>query len=141
MDGRDSSEMWSAFRVARRARVREVAHGEDWVSAMHTGYAPVMHRRRVTVRANELLLEDEVTGGALVGWFFPLHPSIEMRGMELWRAGWRIGQLLPPAGVRVMVEPAEWRPEFHLRVPASRIKMVAGGAGKYETRFVFEGQV
>ena len=140
VDGRDSSEMWSAFRVARRARVREVAHGENWVSAMHTGYAPVMHRRRVTVRANELLLEDEVTGGALVEWFFPLHPSIEMRGMELWRAGWRIGQLLPPVGVRVMVEPAEWRPEFHLRVPASRIKMVAGGAGKYETRFVFEGQ-
>ena len=140
VDGRNSSEMWSAFRVARRARVREQAHGEDWVSAMHTGYAPVMHRRRVTVSAHELVLLDEVTGGTLVEWFFPLHPSIEMRGMELWRAGWRIGQLMPAAGVRVMVEPAEWRREFNLRVPSSRIRMWAGGAGKYETRFVFEGQ-
>ena len=141
VDGRDSSEMWSAFRVARRARVQEVAHGANWVSAMHTGYAPVMHRRRVTVSAHEVLLEDEVTGGGLVEWFFPLHPSIEMRGMELWRAGWRIGRFVAPAGVRAMVEPSEWRPEFNLRVPASRIRMWAGGAGKYETRFVFEGQV
>ena len=140
VDGRDSSEMWSAFRVARRARVREVAHGEDWVAATHTGYAPAMHRRRVTVSTHELVLLDEVTGGALVEWFFPLHPSIEMRGMELWRAGWRIGRFVAPAGVRAMVEPAEWRPEFHLRVPSSRIRMVADSGGQFETRFIFESQ-
>ena len=140
LDGRDSSEMWGSFRVARRARVREQSGGADWAEAVHTGYAPVLHRRRVSVKANQLVLEDEVTGGSLVEWFFPLHPSIEMRGLELWRAGWRIGYFVPPVGVSVYVEAAEWRPEFNLRVPASRVRMVGAGAGKYETQVYFEGQ-
>jgi uncharacterized heparinase superfamily protein len=142
VDGRDSSEMWGAFRVARRARVRSlwdgVAPGVLWSEAEHTGYEPVRHRRRVTVHAQELTLEDEVTGGETVEWFFPLHPSVEMRGRELWRGGWRIGEMVPPAGARVTVEAAEWRPEFNRRVRSSRVRMVAGGVGKYVTRVRFE---
>ncbi len=140
VDGRDSSEMWSAFRVARRARVSGFQSGEGWVEATHDGYSPVRHRRRVTAAANELVIEDELTGGQLLEWFFPLHPAVELRGLELWRAGWRIGSVVPPEGVRVMGEAAEWRPEFNRRVAASRVRMVANGPGNYVTRFVFEGE-
>ncbi len=144
LDGRDSSEMWGAFRVARRARVCGVREGVGvsgaWAEAEHTGYRPARHRRRVTVRAHELVLEDEVTGAGQAEWFFPLHPSIEVRGGELWRAGKRIGYMLPPEGVVARVESAEWRPEFNLRVPALRVRMEAG-SGSYETRFCFEGGV
>jgi len=149
LDGRDSSEMWGAFRVARRARVMGLREGaeveEVWAEAEHTGYRPARHRRRVTVRvtarAHELVLEDEVTGAGQAEWFFPLHPSIEVRGGELWRAGKRIGYMLPPEGVVARVEMAEWRPEFNLRVPAVRVRMEAPGSGCYETRFCFEGAV
>lgn len=140
VDGRDSSEMWQAFRVARRARVTDFQSGEGWVEASHDGYSPVRHRRRVTVAVRELVIEDEVSGGKLVEWFFPLHPGVELRGMELWRDGWRIGWMEPPEGVRVRGEAAEWRPEFNRRVAASRIRMAGSGPGKYITRFVFEGE-
>jgi hypothetical protein len=142
VDGRDSSEMWGAFRVGRRARVRELTDGVSpgvvWSSAWHTGYAPVRHARRVSVADAEFVIDDELSGGELLEWFFPLHPSIEARGLELWRAGWRIGVITPPLGVEAVVEPAEWRPEFHLRVPGSRVRMVGRGAGKYVTRVRFE---
>lgn len=138
VNGRDSSEMWGAFRVARRARVRELLEGEGCVEAMHTGYEPVRHRRRVTVLERQLVVEDELSGGELLEWFWPLHPSVEVRGRELWRAGWRIGVVEPPAGVAVECEPAEWRPEFYRQVPATRLRMAAHGAGKYVTRVRFE---
>ncbi len=142
VDGRNSSEMWGAFRVARRARVRERTDGAEpgavWAEAMHTGYEPVRHRRRVTVREAELTIEDELSGGELLEWFLPLHPSIELRGLELWREGWKIAQVIPPAGVQVIGEPAEWRPEFYRRISSSRLRMVGAGAGKYVTRVRFQ---
>lgn len=144
VDGRDSSEMWGAFRVARRARVRERRDGECWTEAEHTGYEPVRHRRRVLVAERELVITDWInTTGTrspsfAAEWFFPLHPSVEVRGMELWRADWRIGRVTAPAGVKVTVEKVEWRPEFNRRVPASRLRFEGSGSGEYVTRFCFE---
>jgi hypothetical protein len=93
----------------------------------------------VAVAVGELVVRDLLTGGDLLEWFFPLHPGVEMRGLELWREDRRIGRLVPPAGVTVLIEPAEWRPEFNRRIPSQRIRMMGRGAGEYETRFCFEG--
>ena len=137
VDGRDSSEMWGAFRVGRRARVTARREGEGWTEATHDGYAPVRHRRRVTVDGASVTVADSLTGGELLEWFFPLHPGVEARGLELWRAGWRVGRVTAPLGVTVAVEAAEWRPEFYRRIPAMRLRFTGSGAGEYVTRFDF----
>src|SRR5204863_9681114 len=62
VDGVDSSEVWSSFRVARRARPLAASWGRDgdalWLSAGHEGYrrlpGKVIHRRRWPRYANEL---------------------------------------------------------------------------------------
>lgn len=70
VDGQDSSEVWGAFRVARRARVLDVEIGKDgdrWtLSAAHDGYrrlpGRVVHRRRWALGRNELVVSDRLEG-------------------------------------------------------------------------------
>jgi hypothetical protein len=76
LDGCDSTEVWGAFRAGRRARVRNLraSAGPDSgaepgpviVQAVHDGYRGLpgrpAHGRRWTVRADELRVDDVVTG-------------------------------------------------------------------------------
>jgi uncharacterized heparinase superfamily protein len=70
VDRCDSTEVWGAFRAGRRARVHALAASTDGrtvtVEAAHDGYRHLpgqpAHRRRWTVRTNELRVEDTVTG-------------------------------------------------------------------------------
>jgi uncharacterized heparinase superfamily protein len=86
IDGRDSSEVWRGFRVARRAHPRDVhvdARNEPWtVSAAHDGYRRLpgrsIHRRRWEVGVSSLLVADRVEGGhAIAQARFHFHPDIE----------------------------------------------------------------
>ncbi|KYG10045.1 hypothetical protein BE21_14420 [Sorangium cellulosum] len=71
LGGVDSSEVWSAFRVGRRARAEvrriEQARAHVAVEAEHDGYrflpgAPV-HRRALELSERELAIHDEIIGG------------------------------------------------------------------------------
>src|SRR5205807_9771760 len=70
VDGVDSSEVWSSFRVARRARPLAVTWGRDgaalWLSAGHEGYrrlpGKVIHRRRWRLDPKGLVGEGVLEG-------------------------------------------------------------------------------
>ena len=71
VDGADSTEVWGAFRAARRARVTELAtctaHGGVLtIEAAHDGYRQLpgkpLHRRRWLLTEAGLRVEDYVTG-------------------------------------------------------------------------------
>jgi uncharacterized heparinase superfamily protein len=70
VDRRDSTEVWGAFRAGRRARVLAVSTHADadavTVEAAHDGYRRLpgrpTHHRRWSVRADELRVDDTVTG-------------------------------------------------------------------------------
>jgi uncharacterized heparinase superfamily protein len=70
VDGRDSTEVWGAFRAGRRARVHAVSagwcEGTVTVEAAHDGYRGLpgrpRHRRRWSLRADRLRVDDMVTG-------------------------------------------------------------------------------
>jgi len=70
VDGQDSSEVWSAFRVARRARVHGVQAERQGaalrLSAWHDGYlrlpGRVRHRRSWQLSAQALVVEEVLEG-------------------------------------------------------------------------------
>ncbi len=70
VDGRDSTEVWGAFRAGRRARVIGVSaywcEGELTVAAAHDGYRYLpgrpRHHRRWSLSADGLRVVDTVTG-------------------------------------------------------------------------------
>jgi uncharacterized heparinase superfamily protein len=64
----DSSEVWSGFRVGRRALVRELTIDGWQVDAVHDGYAHLggapRHHRRWRMEPQALLVEDRLSGAA-----------------------------------------------------------------------------
>ncbi len=140
VDGENSSEVWSAFRVARRARPRSIRlepHGESIALAgAHDGYRRLsgrpLHRRTWQLNRSSLRITDTVEGGfrrAVARYH--LHPGIVAQG------GGRRGQLKLPDGRNVAWTviggsvqqfDSTWHPEFGRSVPNQRLDLVLEGS-------------
>lgn len=134
VDGADSSEVWSSFRVARRGRpvdVRLMAmpDGLD-LSAAHTGYrrlpGRVTHHRSWRLDETSLTVRDVLKGhwtSAEAIWL--LHPDATLRTAEARAVACefrgRPVRLQLDDG-EASIEDAYWAPEFGLRRPTKRIR-------------------
>jgi len=88
VDNAEQSEIWSSFRVARRANVLESAtDNRTWAEGAHDGYrllkGNVIHRRRVEVSGGNVKVTDRLEGKgyhqAEVFWHPALDASIEIQ--------------------------------------------------------------
>lgn len=97
--GEDQSEMWSSFRVARRARPGLVTweQKDDYILAQgsHDGYlrlaVPVTHRRTIVWRKNRFwLIVDELLGSGQTSAdnHVHFHPNLSVECVD--DLGWRI---------------------------------------------------
>lgn len=86
VEGHDSSEVWSGFRVARRAKalLESAATSGEWVTvtAAHDGYrrlkGKVTHRRTIAMAAKQLIVSDQLTGAFKQAVaHFHLHPDVQ----------------------------------------------------------------
>lgn len=59
----EQSEVWSAFRVGKRAKVMELHETDTSVEAMHNGYSKggVIHRRKWNWSDKKIIIEDKLT--------------------------------------------------------------------------------
>lgn len=131
VDGQDSSEVWSSFRVARRARPHDVAWGVDatgslWVAAAHDGYrrlpGRVTHRRRWEMDEKRLRVVD-----VLAGSYTDAKASFRFGpGMQLRPEGAGAGVVLTDAWVMhwqvrghgaQAATPGSWHPRFGVSEP------------------------
>jgi hypothetical protein len=63
--GRDQSEMWGAFRVAKRAALMNSTEGTDHLMGEHEGYMKqfgLIHRRRFNFSESEITITDDLIG-------------------------------------------------------------------------------
>jgi uncharacterized heparinase superfamily protein len=109
VDGADSSEVWSGFRVARRAHVaaRSIEERADSVTVRgeHDGYhrlaGRVTHARLWRVEGRSLVIEDELRGSGShrADIYFHLAPGIRPEAMRdgLWALGPRLEIETDPA--------------------------------------------
>jgi uncharacterized heparinase superfamily protein len=110
VDGLDSSEVWSAFRVARRARPVGVEKRDSFAAGAHSGYRrladPVTHRRRLDLDTKVLTVADTFEGRAEhdVRLFFHLQPDADA------------AIHLDPKLSRT-VERTHWYPAFNTSIP------------------------
>ncbi len=95
VDERDSSEVWSGFRVARRTRIVnqeiKISHEKDVISAAHNGFERLksvgLHQRTWEFTDEGLVISDNVEGSGThcVRVFFHFHPSLHVRtGVDGW---------------------------------------------------------
>lgn len=130
VDEVDSSEMWSAFRVARRAKPFEVRVFEDdmglVVEGSHDGFRRLsgqpMHRRRVELRHSELLIRDWITGEGdhRVAGYLHVHPEIRVEqdsDSSIYLHLPRVRLKLSCNDVPLTIEQGCYCPEFGKRLP------------------------
>ena len=133
--GEDSSEVWAAFRVARRARPFDLditQTGDGWrISCAHDGYKrlrpPVVHRRRWEVRPGLLRIVDTLEPAAAheAAAHWHIHPDI---GVEMDAEGSSGtfalpsgGQLRWRSGVSLERRTGSWHPAFGQRVAGEHL--------------------
>tara|TARA_B110000008_G_scaffold262038_1_gene283926 strand:- start:4357 stop:6018 length:1662 start_codon:yes stop_codon:yes gene_type:complete len=135
IDGQDSSEVWSGFRVARRARVFDcsVRRLKDVVrlSACHDGYKRLpgepVHCREWLFEEGLMTIIDTITGTGShkAESVLPLHPEVKVRALEENKA------ILEIVGNNIVVKvdgngqlndvKSSYHPEFGLSVESRKL--------------------
>lgn len=125
--GRDSSEVWGAFRVARRARIVEldvetsaIGEAHPWirVRCAHDGFRRLhrdaIHRRTWTFRTGCLEVEDRVGGPLDAACHWHLAPGIEISAINpnTVRIDERHVVTFDAGGAAWTVARSTWHPEF-----------------------------
>jgi uncharacterized heparinase superfamily protein len=141
VDNQDSSEVWAAFRVARRARAhlqaaRASSH-EALIAASHDGYRRLpgrnQHTRQWSLDERSLSIRDQVSGAfASAAAHFHLHPGIGVTRpstevVELATAAGPLARMTFEGAVEVRVNPTHWYPEFGLAVANCRVVATFAG--------------
>jgi uncharacterized heparinase superfamily protein len=131
IDGADSSEVWSGFRVARRARadLRRASETQTSVciEGSHDGYCRLAgkneHFRRWVLDLHSLRIDDRLTGSfsAAEAHLF-LHPNVGVQpasdgAMILTLEAREIARVSFDAAESVGVRPATWHPRFGVVIP------------------------
>jgi uncharacterized heparinase superfamily protein len=125
IDGKDSSEVWAGFRVARRAHasVDEVDdRGELSVAAHHDGYRRLpgrnRHHRRWFLRAGALRIVDRIEGSCQDAQaYFHLAPEFraERTGVDeisITRLGAEAARVAFQGASSIDLEQGTWHPRF-----------------------------
>lgn len=134
VDGKNSSEVWSGFRVARRARPcgvsLEIDAGQVVIEGNHDGYmrlpGKVKHRRRWEAGGSYLEVQDYLCGDyetAVAHWHF--HPAViieqedESSFIVVLPGGERV-RVNIEVGI-VSLQGSTWHPEFGVSVPNRKL--------------------
>ncbi|MEB2353213.1 MAG: alginate lyase family protein [Burkholderiaceae bacterium] len=133
VDSADSSEVWSSFRVARRARPMNVQWGSDpdgtlWLRAAHDGYlrlpGKVIHHREWRLRPGSLRVVDRLEGRfASAEARFHLHPDADPRDLGVGA----------DSGLRI--EASTWHPRFGVSEPNRVLVADFSGRAEHVTEF------
>ncbi len=152
VDGEDSSEVWSSFRIGRRARVRGLAflarRGLGTVTAVHDGYRHihVEHARRVRhLKNGAFLLIDRVRGrrSHTVISRIHLHPEsvLERRpgGGHFIHCRGVTASLVVAGATRVSIESGWHCPDFGRRLRTRVLALHAQGRETVTAYVLSEG--
>ena len=135
VDGMDSSEVWSGFRVARRAYpskpIITESKGDISVECSHDGYmrlpGKVTHTRKWRLEQGDLLISDNLTGSYNhAEAHYHLHPDVTVEGVN---SSSQVRLHLPNGtqytisaeGAVIKVLETTWHPEFGLSIANKKL--------------------
>lgn len=151
IDHQNSSEVWGGFRVARRARPRDLLiednNCEIRVSCAHDGYCRLptrpIHRREWRLKDRSLVILDSIEGSFTEAVArFHLHPQVTAEMSDGGREGrlhlsggktvtWRL------TGGNAEIVQSTYHPEFGVSLPSQCLKVLIN---RSETEFILAWQ-
>ena len=135
IDGKDSSQVWSGFRVANRAKMvskyAELNHDRNIVlQAAHNGYKSLLggciHSRKLTFSKESLVVSDSIQGAfSYAKSRFHFHPdlivSLENNLLKVEGENFILHSDL--TGNVASLITSSWHPEFGVEIPSKMLEL------------------
>jgi uncharacterized heparinase superfamily protein len=135
VDGKDSSQVWSGFRVAKRAKILDrsnLMQNERSIilSASHNGYksklSGCIHTRFLTLESRKLIVNDSLDGSyRSAKSFFHFHPglSVTMENHKLKVEGEDFFLYSNLDSFNSRICETSWHPEFGISIPNKTLEI------------------
>jgi uncharacterized heparinase superfamily protein len=144
VNGKSSSEVWSGFRVARRAYATllksDETDGVVTLSASHDGYKrlnpKIVHKRTITSNAEHFTLLDELSHPTDASFHLHIHPDLLIVNAEEQRLTLQLPCLTLvqlECECPLILEESTWHPEFGVSVSNKKV-VVPFDTGRLTTK-------
>ncbi|MEY1661648.1 heparinase II/III domain-containing protein [Isoalcanivorax beigongshangi] len=148
VDGKNSSDVWSSFRVGRKARasiIRQVIkEGFAEFEASHDGYRGCMHRRLWRLSDDRLTIRDSLNGKFCeASAFFHFHPEVKINILDrdaicVCGGDFKMKVFFCGAeNLEVRIKDGFWYPKFG-EMKANKFAEVTWSSGALSTEFSWE---
>lgn len=128
VNGLSSSEVWSGFRVARRAYTMLLKAEENFnnviLSASHNGYErlkpKVTHTRTINASTDSFIITDDLSIKADAEFNLHVHPDVEVKQLDETRFELNIAsktKLILISSQSCFIRESTWHPEFGKTIP------------------------
>ncbi|MDT0593674.1 heparinase II/III family protein [Glaciecola petra] len=126
IDKSNSTEIWSGFRVARRAEIvqRKISEDKKSFFGIHNGYQKqgidCLHKRNWDVTENDITITDSLVGNPVhIEAYFHLHPDIKIENIskrKLLLTAHGISCLFEAINAEIEIKNSTWHPEFGVSI-------------------------
>ena len=129
IDNKDSSQVWSSFRVGNRAKIlsrnsRLINNEVIELEASHDGYKTLcggsIHTRKITLNSNKLIINDSIKGSYTdAKAYFYIHPCFSLKvlnnTLNINSSDLKLKCNLD--GIQYSVLDSLWSPQFGIQLP------------------------
>ncbi len=116
VDGKDSSEVWGGFRVARRSFVKDLKEESDGIQAIHDGYKclGIIHKRKYSWHKNKIEIVDQLLGKNQKNLItrFHFHPDVHLE-LKDNKVLFCCGSLTFIGAISILLSEFQYSPEFN----------------------------
>lgn len=133
LNQQNSSEVWHAFRVAKRARIIKRYVSEHLIAAIHNGYSScyraILHSRQWHLQEHLIAITDHVFGKGqydldLYCYFHPLcHLELHEQRISVYLQERCIALLTFNKAAVITIQASHWYPRFGEAIPNQRLQI------------------
>jgi len=126
VDGENQSEVWGAFRVARRAKIIYLKESDNYIEATHNGYKRIgaLHTRKFITYNNYIVIEDTIVSsgkhqGIAYLHFYPgILPEVKDNKIIILNRTIKLNNI-----DKLTIETYKYAPEFNKLLDAFQVKI------------------
>lgn len=123
VNNENQSQVWSGFRVAKRANLLLLKDDSEMILAQHDGYKNILHQRKVNFLEKQINITDTIFGEvkmATAHWHF--HPNIVIK-LEKNKIKFDGGEIIFENFDNVSIEEYYFAPKFNELILSKKIKV------------------
>lgn len=123
VNNENQSQVWSGFRVAKRANILLIKDDSDIILAQHDGYKNILHQRKANFLEKQINITDTIFGEAEMAtahWHF--HPNIVIR-LDKNKIKFDGGEIIFENFDNVSMEEYYFASEFNKLILSKKIKV------------------